>query len=61
MDYRPGDRVEYIAPPVFDLIIETGEVGVVTAFVDGWVYAEWPRSGIHSVPISHVRKMQGDG
>lgn len=37
VDYRPGDRVEYIAAPVFDLIIETGEVGVVTAVEDDWV------------------------
>ncbi len=38
-DYQPGDQVEYIAAPVFDLIIETGEVGVVTKVENGWVHA----------------------
>jgi hypothetical protein len=42
--YKPGDAVEYIAEPVFDLIIQTG----VTRVQDGWVYPEWPRSGEHS-------------
>lgn len=51
----PGDRVEYIAEPVFDLIIETGEIGWVTKVEDGWVHAAWPRSGVHSVPVAHVR------
>jgi len=32
--YQPGDAVEY---PVFDLIIQTGEVGVVTGVPDRWV------------------------
>jgi hypothetical protein len=53
--YQPGDRVEYIAAPVFDLIITTGEVGVVTVVEGEWVYAIWPRSGQHSVPAAHVR------
>ena len=55
MPYQPGDRVEYIAAPVFDLIIQTGEIGTVTREVDGWVYAVWPRSGEHSVPVENVR------
>jgi hypothetical protein len=59
--YQPGDRVEYIAAPVFDLIIDTGEVGIVTKEEDGWVYAEWPRSGIHSVPVAHVRPVPDKG
>ena len=53
--YEPGDLVEYTAAPVFDLIITTGEVGTVTRVEDGWVFAEWPRSGEHSVPLAHVR------
>lgn len=56
MTYSPGDHVEYIAAPVFDLIIMTGEVGVVTQVKDGWVFAEWPRSGEHSVPLDNVRR-----
>ena len=60
-DYRPGDRVEYIAAPVFDLIIETGEVGVVTKVENGWVHALWPRSGEHSVPLQHVRRAREQG
>lgn len=55
MTYSAGERVEYIAAPVFDLIIEPGDVGIVTRESDGWVFAEWPRSGEHSVPIAHVR------
>ena len=39
MRYRPGDRVEYIAEPVFDLIIVPGEMGTVTYEDDGWVFA----------------------
>ncbi|CAN5201592.1 hypothetical protein BH11ACT1_BH11ACT1_06310 [soil metagenome] len=53
--YAAGDQVEYIAAPVFDLIIQPGDVGEVTRVVDGWVHASWPRSGEHSVPIEHVR------
>ena len=53
--YQAGDRVEYIAAPVFDLIIQSGDVGEVTQVDDGWVYATWPRSGEHSVPLEHVR------
>jgi len=51
----PGDRVEYVAAPVFDLIIETGEIGWVTKVEGGWVHAAWPRSGVHSVPLANVR------
>jgi hypothetical protein len=52
--YVKGDRVRYIARPVFDLIIETGEVGIVERVDDGWVHAWWPRSGLHSVPEPNV-------
>ena len=55
MEYRPGDHVEYTAVDVFDRLIRTGDVGVVTAVLDGWVHADWPRSGVHSVPLAHVR------
>lgn len=55
MAYLAGDRVEYIAQPVFDLIIVPGEVGTVTREADGWVFAIWPRSGEHSVPVANVR------
>jgi hypothetical protein len=58
--YQQGDRVEYIAEPVFDLIIGPGEVGTVTREVDGWVFAVWPRSGEHSVPIENVRPAGSD-
>jgi hypothetical protein len=51
----PGDRVEYIAEPVFDLIIDTGEIGWVTRVEGDWVVAAWPRSGVHSVPVANVR------
>lgn len=56
MTYEAGDAVEYIAEPVFDLIIRTGDVGVVTRVDDDWVFAHWPRSGEHSVPLRHVRR-----
>jgi hypothetical protein len=51
----PGDRVEYVGAPVFDGIIDTGEIGWVTKVEGRWVFARWPRSGIHSVPVSSVR------
>jgi hypothetical protein len=54
-DFLPGDRVEYIGRPVFDRIIDTGEIGWVTKVEAGWVFAMWPRSGVHSVPIANVR------
>jgi hypothetical protein len=54
-EFLPGDRVEYIGQPVFDGIIETGEIGWVTKVEAGWVYAAWPRSGVHSVPVGNVR------
>jgi hypothetical protein len=53
--YQPGDRIEYIAQPVFDCIITTGEIGIVVRIEDDWVFAEWPRSGVHSVPVSNTR------
>lgn len=58
MGIQPGDRVVYIGEPVFDLIITTGEVGVVTDVREGWVFARWPRSGVHSVPIDQVRPIK---
>ena len=50
--------MEYIAAPVFDIIIQPGGVGEVTRVVDGWVYAVWPRSGEHSVPLGNVRAVE---
>ncbi len=58
MQFEPGDLVEYIAEPVFDLIIRPGDVGEVTQVIDGWVYAVWPRSGEHSVPVENVRPVR---
>lgn len=53
--FERGDRVEYIGAPVFDGIITTGDIGWVTKVEGGWVFASWPRSGIHSVPARNVR------
>jgi hypothetical protein len=47
--------VEYVAAPVFDLIITTGDVGIVTRVDGEWIHAIWPGSGQHSVPVMHVR------
>jgi len=55
MTFLPGDRVEYVAQPVFDLIIRTGDLGLVTRVEDDWVFAEWPTSGEHSVPLANTR------
>lgn len=55
--HRSGDRVEYVGAPVFDQLIRTGDVGVVTSEDDGWVSAEWPRGGVHSVPKEMVRRL----
>ena len=57
--YRKGDRVRYIAAPVYDLIIETGEIGVVERVDGEWVFAWWPRSGLHSVPVTNVELFDG--
>src|SRR5438270_12884831 len=56
--YRPGDRVQYVGQPVFDGIIDTGEVGSVVKVDQGWVFAHWPRSGVHSVPLYNVRLLE---
>ena len=53
-EFIRGDEVRYIAQPVFDGIIDTGEVGRVERVEDGWVFAWWPRSGLHSVPLANV-------
>lgn len=58
VEYQAGDRVEYVAPPVFDPIIVTGDVGVVTSVRGDWVYAEWPHGGVHGVPAEHVRPVE---
>jgi hypothetical protein len=55
MTFRPGDQVEYIGQPVFDLIIRTGDLGRVSRIEDDWVFAEWPESGEHSVPLRNAR------
>jgi hypothetical protein len=52
--YVTGDRVRYLAAPVFDMIIDTGEIGIVERVDGGWVFAWWPRSGLHSVPEANV-------
>ena len=52
--YEKGDRVRYTAAPVFDLIIETGEIGTVDRVEGNWVFVWWPRSGLHSVPLTNV-------
>jgi hypothetical protein len=54
MAYEVGDRVRYVAEPVFELIITTGEVGIVTKVEGDWIFAKWPRSGEHSVTLKHV-------
>lgn len=54
MAYAKGDRVRYTGAPVFDLLIETGEVGDVDRTEGEWVHAWWPRSGLHSVRIADV-------
>ncbi len=51
IDLVKGTRVVYVASPVFDEIIKTGKVGIVDQVQDGWVFAWWPRSGLHSVPL----------
>ena len=56
--YEKGDRVRYIAGPVFDDIIDTGEIGVVERVEQGWVLAWWPRSGLHSVPVTNVEAVK---
>lgn len=56
MSFAADDRVEYVAAPVYDLIIDTGEVGVVTRLDEGWVWARWPRCGEHGVPLANVRQ-----
>jgi hypothetical protein len=40
---------------MYDLIIETGDVGVVTEVANGWVHADWPRAGSYGVPQQLVR------
>lgn len=55
-DFRAGQRVEYTGGTVFDGLIETGDVGIVSRVDKGWVYAHWPRSDCeHSVPLDSVR------
>ena len=54
-DPLPGDRVEYAADDVFDQLIVTGEIGTVVRVEEGRVFAEWPRSGVHGVPLKNVR------
>lgn len=53
--FNQGDRVEYVDAPVFDGIVATGDIGWVTKVEGSWVFAMWPRSGVHSVPVSSVR------
>jgi hypothetical protein len=54
VSYERGERVRYTAAPVSDLIIQTGDVGVVERVEGHWVYAFWPTSGLHSVPTASV-------
>ena len=57
--YEKGDRVRYVAASVFDLIIKTGETGTVERVEGDWVFAWWPRSGLHSVPLTNVEPADG--
>lgn len=54
-----GDRVEYTASPVFDRLVQTGDIGIVTRVEAGWVSARWPL-GEYSVPLAHVRPHSQD-
>jgi hypothetical protein len=58
VSYRAGDRVRYVAEPVFDLLVKPGDTGVVIQVDAGWVVVEWPESGEHSVPLASVRPEQ---
>ncbi len=53
-EFEPGDLVMYVASPVSDLIIKTGETGIVKRTDGDWVYVDWPRCGVHSVPKGNV-------
>jgi hypothetical protein len=57
MTILPGDQLEYIGRPVFDLIIRTGDLARVTRIKGDWVFAEWPDSGEHSVPLANARSV----
>lgn len=56
-DLRPGDRIEYLCDPVFDLLIICGDRGRVVRMADDWVFAAWERTASElSVPIASVRR-----
>lgn len=57
-DLKPGERVVYLGEPVFDLIIKTGETGIVEQVQDDSVFADWPRCGIQAVPRSSVDRAE---
>lgn len=57
MACEPGDDVKYTAPPIFDMLIRTGDVGRVTKAADGLVWATWP-TGVRAVPVTHVRRIR---
>ena len=57
--YRPGDRIRYVAEPVYDLLVKPGDTGVVVRVEDGWIFVEWPETGEHSVPLASVRPETG--
>lgn len=59
MTYEMGARVEYTASPVFDRLVQTGDIGIVTRVEAGWVSARWPL-GEYSVPLAHVRPHSQD-
>ncbi len=52
-----GDRVEYIAHSGSDGTIAIGDVAWVTEIDRGRVWAIWPRGGVQSVPIAHIRRL----
>jgi len=53
--YREGDRVRYVAEPVFDVLVKPGDTGVVVQVEGHDVVVEWPDTGQHSVPLVSVR------
>ncbi len=55
LTYRPGDRVRYVAEPVFDVLVKPGDTGVVVQVEGSEVVVEWPDTGRHSVPLVSVR------
>jgi hypothetical protein len=54
--FSTGDQVRFMGTS--DADVATGDVGTVVHEHDGWVYVDWPRSGVGGALLAEVELVE---